>query len=199
MGKFALDVCSVVSLAALSFSAVAGQTEDSARESCRVATSLTRLAGIREASGIAVSRRTPGVLWSVNDSGAPILYALNTSGAIIGRVRVMGAQVDDWEDVSVASCPAGSCVYIADIGDNNANRNRIAVYRVTEPEPGAPSTEIAERFSASYPEGPQDAEALFVAPQGRLFIVTKGSTGPISLYRFPADIQAGTSVVLERV
>jgi hypothetical protein len=34
---------------------------------------------------------------------------------------------------------------------------------------------------------------------GRLFIITKGDTGPVALYRFPASLTAGTTVELERV
>ena len=130
-----------------------------------------------------------------------ILYAIEpTRGAIVGRVRVAGAAVHDWEDVSVGKCPHGTCVYIADIGDNKAGRgDHVTVYRVAEPEATATTTETAEMFHANYPDGPQDAEALFVSPEGRLFIVTKGDTGPIALYRFPNDVQAGSRVSLERV
>lgn len=189
-----------IALATLSLSAFQIQDRGSTGESCRIAATLSRLSGLPEASGITVSRRTPGVLWSVIDSGLPMLYALDSErGALLGRVRVAGADVQDWEDVSVGRCPAGTCLYIADIGDNNATRSDIIVYRVAEPEPKAVATEPAESFHAIYPDGPHDAEALFVTPEGRLFIVTKGDAGPIALYRFPVDLRAGARVRLERV
>jgi hypothetical protein len=40
---------------------------------------------------------------------------------------------------------------------------------------------------------------LLVSPVGQLFIVTKGETGPIALYRFPRELASGATVRLERV
>src|SRR5687768_11837050 len=71
------------------------------------------LAGLQEASGAALSRRAPGVLWSHNDSGQPIVHAVDVAtGTERGRVRISNATVEDWEDVSVGPCPGGSCLYI---------------------------------------------------------------------------------------
>jgi hypothetical protein len=167
--------------------------------SCQVSDGVSRLQELPEASGLAASRRTPGLLWSHNDSGEPVVFALNATGAVKDRVRVTGAQVEDWEAIAVGSCPQGSCLYIADVGDNSANRRTITVYRITEPVPGATRTENAEALHATYPDGPQDAEALIVLPSGDLFIVTKGDTGPVALYRFRSPFKNGASVVLERV
>ena len=75
-----------------------------------------------------------------------------------------GAQVENWEDIAVGPCPQGTCLYIADIGDNKATTETITVYRAPEPAPGdtRPSTPSAH---AIYPDGPQDAEALVVLPK----------------------------------
>src|SRR5437867_6651927 len=80
--------------------------------SCRVAAGPVALGELPEASGVAVSRRSPGVLWEINDSGQPLLFALDPSGAVKGRVRVTGAAVEDWEDLEVGRCPGGSCIYV---------------------------------------------------------------------------------------
>jgi hypothetical protein len=66
---------------------------------------LEMLGRLPEASGLALSRRSPGLLWSMNDSGDTTLYALSTTGELRGRVRVTGATIRDWEDVSTGSCP----------------------------------------------------------------------------------------------
>src|SRR5688500_5747548 len=100
---------------------------------CQPSGSGVRVAELAEASGIAVSRRVPGRLWALNDSGDPTIYALDSRGSVTGRLRLTGAAVDDWEAIAVGPCPAGSCLYIADIGDNNTKRTQITVYRVTEP------------------------------------------------------------------
>jgi hypothetical protein len=166
---------------------------------CRPAGSAVRVAELPEASGIASSRLVPGRLWSHNDSSDPVLIALDTKGSVTGRIRLSGVQVEDWEAIAVGPCPAGSCINVADIGDNNASRSHITVYRVTEPEAAAESAPATAVFRGSYPDGPQDAEALLVTPDGRLHVVTKGETGPVAIYRFPPQPQAGATVRLERV
>ena len=154
---------------------------------------------LSEASGIAAGLRSTGVLWSHNDSGEPLLYAFGNDGRELGEVRVAGATVKDWEDVAAAPCPSGSCLYLADIGDNQASRASVTVYRLPEPTPTDRESRPAEAFQATYPDGPQDAEAFFVLPNGAIHIVTKGETGPIALYRFPQPLRAGAPVRLERI
>jgi hypothetical protein len=56
-----------------------------------------------------------------------------------------------------------------------------------------------EAFHASYPDGPRDAEALFVAGEQDVFLITKGDPGDVALYRFPRPLAAGTTVQLQRI
>lgn len=156
-------------------------------------------ADVSESSGIAVSGRTEGLYWTHNDSGEPRIFAVGPDGAALGQVRIAGATVEDWEDIASAPCEGGHCLYIADIGDNRAKRDSITVYRVPEPAPGETETRVAEAFHARYPGGPQDAEALLVTPAGEMYVVTKGETGPVALYRFPAAAAPGSAVTLEPV
>jgi hypothetical protein len=173
--------------------------QESASAQCRPAGPVVRVPGLTEASGLAVSRRVPGRLWAHNDSGQPVVFALDARGTVTGQVRVTGATVEDWEAIAVGPCGSGSCLYIGDIGDNEAERRRITVYRLPEPDAAGGTAAVADVFHATYPDGPQDAEALLIAGDGRLHIVTKGETGPIALYRFPAQLQSGTAMKLERV
>jgi hypothetical protein len=165
---------------------------------CTPAGSLVPLAGLAEASGLASSRRVPGRLWTHNDSGQPIVFALDSRGAVAGQVHVTGATVEDWEGIAVGPCGSGSCLYIGDIGDNEAGRKRITIYRVPEPEKPGGTAAVSDVFHATYPDGAHDAETLFFAGD-RLHIVTKGDTGPVALYRFPQQLQAGATMKLERV
>jgi hypothetical protein len=139
------------------------------------------------------------MLWSLNDSGDPFVFALTATGTVKGRVRVTGAQVWDWEDIAVGLCPKGTCLYIADIGDNDRTRRSVTIYRTPEPAPGDTQTENVEVLRATYPDGPHDAEALVVLPGGELFIVTKGNADPAALYRFTSPFRDGVTVSLERV
>jgi hypothetical protein len=154
---------------------------------------------IHESSGVAVSRAHAGIFWTHNDSGDPLLYAVDGEGRTAGRVRVTGARVEDWEDVALAPCPSGGdCLYVADIGDNDAERPSVTVYRVPEPAPGAAQSAPAEAIRLRYPDGAHDAEALFVL-DGAIHVVTKGESGPVAVYRAPRDAAPGAEVTMERI
>jgi hypothetical protein len=186
----------VVLLAVIAASPSVAQPRDDG--GCSPRGGLARLAEVGEASGLAMSRVAPDRLWSINDSGAPVLFALNLRGAVTARVRLDGAVVEDWEAIATGPCPAGACLYIGDIGDNRAARKRITVYRVPEPAGGA-SAAVTDVFHGAYPDGPHDAETLLVTADGTMLIVTKGESGPIALYRFPPNARPGAIATLERV
>ena len=147
---------------------------------CSVVSGPALLPEIPETSGLAVSRRTPGLLWSHNDSGsAAVLFALDGLGKVHGRVR-LPIRTRDWEDVSSAPCGSEACLFIADIGDNRTARRQIRIYRVLEPAPADIETAPPQLFNATYTDGPHNAEAMFVIGMD-LFIITRDRTG--SLYR----------------
>lgn len=158
---------------------------------------------LREISGLASSKTSPGVIWTHNDSGdTPRFFAIDTAGAFLGELTVTGATAVDWEDLAVGPCPAGSCIYMGDIGDNGMARDNAALYRITEPKveakPFAKMTVAAEKIPFAYPDGKWNAEALLVHPTtGEIVIVTKGAMPGI--YRFPSTLTAGTKVTLTKV
>jgi hypothetical protein len=185
-------------LGSLAPTSVRAQQQRSA-PSCRPDGPVATIPELPEASGIAVSLRVPGRLWAHNDSGQPILFALDARGSVTGRVRLSGVAVEDWEALAVGPCPTGSCIYVADIGDNDAQRKRITIYRLPEPSRAETSAAVKDVFHATYPDGAHDAEALLITPSGELLIVTKGDTGAVALYRFPRELRAGAAHQLERV
>ncbi|HEV2734240.1 MAG TPA: hypothetical protein VGV85_05345 [Longimicrobiaceae bacterium] len=172
-----------------------------ATTTCQVVESSIRLPeDVAESSGLAESRVRPGVFWTHNDSGGdPVLYAVNAAGQLLGTVRVTGAENKDWEDVAVGPCPGGSCLYIGDTGDNNGKRKDVEVYRVPEPLPTATATAPAQRFKLRYPQQSRDSEAMFVLPDGTLYLITKGRQHPVELFRAAAPLRAGATSVLQRV
>lgn len=173
----------------------------STAQPCRVERANIPLrADVRESSGLARSGRDPGLFWTHNDAGnEPLLFALDTAGALVQRVRVTGAELDDWEDIEAAPCGEGHCLYVGDIGDNDAERDRITVYRIPEPAPGATESAAAEPLHARFPDGPRDAEGLFVDGAGDVFVVSKGRRGAIALYRYPDSLRPGAVAELEHV
>lgn len=149
---------------------------------------------LREASGLAVSRTQPGVLWAHNDSGdVPMLYAIDEKGALLAKVAVVDAMAIDWEDIAAGPCPedgaTSHCLYIADTGNNDRARDVLTIFVVAEPSiaganPSRPLTVNSRSFRFRYPGPPEDAEALAVLPSGDVTLVTKGRTPAISFFGF---------------
>jgi len=160
---------------------------------------------LTESSGVAASHAQPGILWTINDSGNdPVLFATDTLGRDRGTFRVTGARNEDWEAIGIAPCGTRSCLFIGDIGDNDARRRDIVIYRVAEPTlprigTVRSATARAVGLRVRYPDGPHDAESLFITRNGDVLLLTKGPPG-IRLYRVPASAwRRGGSVMAESV
>lgn len=159
-------------------------------------------AALEETSGVATSSY-PGIFWTHNDSGGdPAVFAVDSTGTIRARVRVEEAYNRDWEDIARGACEPGSpddCLFIGETGDNDARYPHVAVYRVPEPDPASDTvTAPAEIFRFRYPEGPRDAEGLFITEAG-IHVVSKGRSGAIELFRLPPPYPTATTSTLERV
>lgn len=180
--------------------AVPAPADSAAAFACRTDTAGIALPdAVHESSGLALSAGGDA-LWTHNDSGDPVLHLVGMDGTPRAQVRVTGATLTDWEDIAAGPCPGGGrCLYIADIGDNQASRPRVTLWRVPEPAPGDAQTRPAEALLAEYPDGPHDAEAMFVLPDGGVHIVTKGETGHVAVYRLPRTVRAGVAARLEQV
>jgi hypothetical protein len=168
-------------------------------------------AALDETSGIAASRRTAGVYWVHNDSGDTArVFAIGADGRDLGEYALGGATADDWEDIAAGPGPSAGAayLYLADIGDNDAARASVQIYRVLEPlvnpavAPGAPQTlSGVDTLTFTYPDGPHDAEAFVVDPTtGEMFVITKDLVGGVArVYRAPANLAGGSTRVLTRV
>lgn len=165
-------------------------------------------AGLIEASGIVASRVHPGVLYAHNDSGDTArVFAFDDTGAAIATLTIAGATHTDWEDIAIGPCPAGSCIYVGDIGDNGTNRPTKTVYRFPEPDlAGGPATVTisnVEAFPFSYPVGLDffnNAETLLVHPEGDVYVVTKEDPGePSIVFKFPQPLVANQTATLTRL
>jgi hypothetical protein len=162
---------------------------------CVVIAGPVTLPEMPESSGLAISRRHAGLLWSHNDSGnAAVLFGIDVSGAVRERVR-LPLELRDWEDISAARCASGDCLYIADIGDNQRVRRQIRIYRVPEPAAGDTGTGPPEVFTATYADGPHNAEAMFVVG-AQMFIVTRDRVGGV--YR-ATNASGNRDLVFERI
>jgi hypothetical protein len=159
-----------------------------------------------ETSGIAESRENDGLIWAHNDSGGnPELFAVGIDGSDRGRWAVPGATAVDWEDMARGHGEEGvDRLYMADIGDNAAQRPNVVVYRAPEPEVPAGAAggtlQDVEALTLIYADGARDAETLLADPvSGDLFIVSKQLVGRPGVYRIPAGAEPGGTSTLARV
>jgi hypothetical protein len=149
---------------------------------------------IDESSGLALEN---GLVLTVNDSGGdPVVYAVDpATGETVGRTTFTSGEVEDVEALAVG--PDGT-VWVADIGDNGAERDAVAVYAVP-PVGRGDRTVDAPRYELTYPGGARDAETLLADPRdGRLYVVSKGLFGG-TVFAAPKRLQEDATNRLRRV
>jgi hypothetical protein len=156
---------------------------------------------VAEMSGIAASRRHPELLWVHNDSDAPPeLIALDTSGKVVGQVRVRGVRNVDWEDLAAFELDGKPYLAIADTGDNGGLRKEIAVIVVPEPEPNAKRVSPAWIERVRWPDGPRDCEAMTVDATAREILLLSKKRVPAQLFRVPlAPTTSADLLVAEQI
>ncbi len=149
---------------------------------------------LKEVSGIAASRRNPGVYWVNQDSGDQNrIYAINSNGQHLATVYINNFAARDWEDICIGPGPSNGTwyIYVANIGDNYAQYPTKYVARFAEPlisssQPAVTSTvNNADILAFQYPDGMRDAETLMVDPLNKdLYVVSKREAN-VMLYRLP--------------
>lgn len=156
-----------------------------------------------ELSGLAVAADGTH-LWAISDSGPAALFAFDPAGTALGAVAIPDAAVTDWEDLArgpAPDAPGTSALYVADIGDNRGRRDTVQIVVVNEPAVGDATVAARLAVVASYPDGPRDAEALFVDPTtGDVYVIDKVVGPDAHLYRLTrAAMTAGSPATFERV
>jgi len=158
---------------------------------------------INEASGLAHSRMFDNMLYTHNDSGGlPVIYKMDSTGKIIGQIRLNGVSNRDWEDMAIGPGPekGKSYVYVGDIGDNQEKAPSIKVFRFEEPDEHQDTTVVVpEVLELTYPDGPKDAETLMVDPwNGDLLILSKRDSSNV-LYKLKDGANQNGKAELEKV
>lgn len=127
-----------------------------------------------------------GLFATANDSGdTGRVFVLDARGETVGLTQ--------WEehptDVEALAPAPGGRLWVGDIGDNLASRPSIQVAEVTVGR--GDRTEHPTPVTLTYPDGPHDAETLLGAPDGHVYIATKGFLGG-HLYAAPFPLRDGT-------
>lgn len=162
---------------------------------------------LRELSGLAASRRHPGIYWAHNDSGnALALHAIRENGDIVATFPLStSARPRDPEDVAVGPCAAGaspSCIYLADIGDNGQRRATVMILKLPEPAELRSRPLRAEALPFTYADGPRNAESIMVDPRtARVFVLSKvlSSLGDVFRVDGLGSRAGGTAVRVRRL
>ncbi|GAB2595583.1 PE-PGRS family protein [Spirosoma areae] len=143
---------------------------------------------IDEASGMVDSRSQPGNLWIEQDSGSPAeLALLGYDGKVKGKLKVPTLANRDWEELAIGPGPIDGTnyIYIGEIGDNNAQNQTCQIYRIAEPASLQTTITKIDRIDFRYPDGPRDAEAMFVDPKTKdIYIISKREE-KVHLYSLP--------------
>jgi hypothetical protein len=152
---------------------------------------------IVESSGLAASRRHPGIVYTFNDSGGlPQVYALGPDCRTRATLTFAGARNRDWEAMALG--PDG--IYVGDIGDNLGGAwPYVTVYRIPEPARLRSQTLRATAYRIKYADGPRNAETLMIDPRtGRLYIASK-SLGGDSLYEGPKKLRTSGFNIMHKI
>lgn len=163
-----------------------------------------------ETSGLVASTAHKGILYIHNDSGDTSRFFAIRDDGTLSTIYTFSVDhpgrhgVNDVEDIALAKGPKGKrYIYIGDIGDNNARRKFITIYRIREPKPrsSAGVAEVAlkaEPLHLKYPDGPRDAETLMVDPLEKLFYIISKREDSVSVYTAPLLYKPGDTVVLAK-
>ena len=122
---------------------------------------------ITESSGLVIEG---DLAYTTNDSGdSGRIFAVDMrTGETVGITR----WEDDPTDVEALAPAVPGEVWVADIGDNGAERDHVEVARVPV-GPGDRTVDV-ETYSLTFPGGAVDAETLLCDPKtGRLYVVSK--------------------------
>jgi hypothetical protein len=152
---------------------------------------------VSESSGLACSRRSPGVFWTHNDSGdAAQVYAFDAKGRHLATCKLTGAQHRDWEDIASFRLAGKGYLLIADTGDNEQKRPFVTLYLAEEPavDPNKTNADGAIRLARAihftFDDGPQDCESVAVdATTQTVYLVSKRAKRTV--YELPLSARTG--------
>jgi hypothetical protein len=142
---------------------------------------------IAESSALVQSTADRELAYTINDSGneAAVYVIELATGDVVGTTTLDVAT----EDTEAMAIGADDRLYVADIGDNDSERKRVALYALDQPTTGV-ATVSPEVYDVRYEDGPSDAETLLVDPvTGRMSIVTKNLLAG-TVYRLPMPLRA---------
>ena len=126
------------------------------------------------------------------DSGSILqLFELDSKCQVVER-HYFEQDPYDPEDLAISS---DGTLWVADIGDNDRERETVAVWKV------APDFSSATIHRMTYPDGAHDAEAMIMPPNGLPVIITKydEKTGKSGVYVATEALKPNETVPMKKV
>ncbi|MDZ4819796.1 MAG: PEP-CTERM sorting domain-containing protein [Planctomycetota bacterium] len=142
------------------------------------------VSAIDEASGLVASRNNSNVLWTHNDSGdTNRIFALSTTGQLLGTYTLPGATNTDWEDIAIGPGPEPGVEYL--YITNASNGSNVRITRIAEPsvyaaqQAGSPlNKNVPGAESQTFNITAPDVESMFVDPlNGDFYLGSKELSG----------------------
>jgi hypothetical protein len=163
---------------------------------------------VNEVSGIAASHRDTNVYYLQDDDPVMVdgvavsVHAIDDTGKLYANWGLDGVRVGNLEVIGVGPCPAGSCIYTGDVGNNSGDQSPYPMYRIPEPELDRAAEGVAtsaitdiDTIWLEYPDGgPHDCEAMAVHPvTGDLYLFEKKSGSHALVFKVPPWPPGGTT------
>jgi hypothetical protein len=162
---------------------------------------------LREISGLESSTNNPKLFWALNDSGNdPEIFLLNDNLEIKLTCELAGVENRDWEDIAVGPGPdAGkSYIYVAEIGDNDAEYQEKFIYRFEEPvwKDGLSDTltiSTFDKITFQLEDERKDTETLMIdAKTKNLYVVSKREQ-PVYLYELKYPFKTDETLTAKKL
>ncbi|WP_313214191.1 hypothetical protein [Soonwooa sp.] len=149
---------------------------------------------IKEASAAEITPASPDLVWTIEDQkNDNILFGFTKNGELKKEIRINNVENNDWEDLTADD--AGN-IYIGDFGNNDNERQNLAIYKISALDLTKDQTEASEIVEFYYPEQTEfpakkkdriyDAESFFIF-NNQFYLFTKNRSskfdGTTSLYR----------------
>lgn len=157
---------------------------------------------MKEISGLAASRQTPGYLWAHGDENVDSnrkIIAIQPDGTLAMTVNLTtpGTTRDDWEDIATGVYGNKNYVFVGAIGDNDLQFNdSYYIYYFEEPAiASGTQTVTVNTIRFGYPDNAaHNTETLMYDNVEQMFYIADKVDGVCHLYKLPFSTTYGTGV-----
>ncbi|MBO5961094.1 MAG: cadherin-like beta sandwich domain-containing protein, partial [Paludibacteraceae bacterium] len=155
---------------------------------------------LKEVSGLACSRQTPGYLWAHGDENTgedKKIVAIKPDGSLVMTLNINGDPGrDDWEDIATGVYNGKNYIFIGTIGDNDlAYKDSYYIYYFEEPAITSGTQTVSVNYIRfGYPDNKaHNTETLMYDNiEHAFYIADKVEGGACHLYTLPFQTNYGT-------